>query len=70
MWPAPDPRAVVLLQHAIDEVRALLRQVMFANYEPRRTMVERGEPSTADRLSSCIGGLLTDFTATPADDTQ
>jgi oligoendopeptidase F len=61
---ATDPRErVVLLQHAIDEVTSTFyRQVLFANYElEAHRMVERGEPITADSLSTLYRRLLTDF---------
>jgi oligoendopeptidase F len=61
---ATDPRErVVLLQHAIDEVTGTFyRQVLFANYElEAHRMVERGEPITAETLSTLYRGLLTDF---------
>jgi oligoendopeptidase F len=61
---ATDPRErVVLLQHAIDEVTSTFyRQVLFANYEHEaHRMVERGEPITAETLSTLYRGLLTDF---------
>ena len=59
---ATDPRErVVLLQHAIDEVTSTFyRQVLFANYElEAHRMVERGEPITAESLSTLYRGLLT-----------
>jgi oligoendopeptidase F len=61
---ATDPRErVVLLQHAIDEVTSTFyRQVLFANYElEAHRKVERGEPVTAESLSTLYRGLLTDF---------
>jgi oligoendopeptidase F len=61
---ATDPRErVVLLQHAIDEVTSTFyRQVLFANYElEAHRMVERGEPITAESLSTLYRGLLRDF---------
>ena len=61
---ATDPRErVVLLQHAIDEVTSTFyRQVLFANYElEAHRKVERGEPITAESLSTLYRGLLTDF---------
>ena len=61
---ATDPRErVVLLQHAIDEVTSTFyRQVLFANYElEAHRKVERGEPITADSLSTLYRSLLTDF---------
>ena len=59
---ATDPRErVVLLQHAIDEVTSTFyRQVLFANYElEAHRLVERGEPITAESLSTLYRGLLT-----------
>ncbi len=61
---ATDPRErVVLLQHAIDEVTSTFyRQVLFANYElEAHRRVERGEPMTAEALSTLFAGLLRDF---------
>jgi oligoendopeptidase F len=61
---ATDARErVVLLQHAIDEVTSTFyRQVLFANYElEAHRMVERGEPITAESLSTLYRGLLADF---------
>jgi oligoendopeptidase F len=61
---AADPRErVVLLQHAIDEVTSTFyRQVLFANYElEAHRRVERGEPVTAEALSTLYAGLLRDF---------
>jgi oligoendopeptidase F len=61
---AEDPRErIVLLQHAIDEVTSTFyRQVMFANYElEAHRLVERGEPITAETLSTVYSGILRDF---------
>jgi oligoendopeptidase F len=61
---AADARErAVLLQHAIDEVTSTFyRQVLFANYElEAHRMVERGEPITAESLSTLYTRILRDF---------
>jgi oligoendopeptidase F len=54
---------IVLLQHAIEEVTSTFyRQVLFATYElEAHGMVERGEPITAESLSTLYFSLLQEY---------